>query len=309
MKLSTIVCAYNEEKGIRRILNILSNQKLPPEVDDHEIIIVASGCTDQTVPIAREFMKTNPRIRLIEERERKGKAAALNKAFETAEGDLLALVPADVIPSEKGLYYLLLPFRNPEVTAVSGQPAQHPKARVGGLVGYIGDMTYRIWGRLMRNLNDMGVATHLSGEFMAIRAGVVERIPEESAADDSYLSVVARGKGFIRYAGKAIAYNIMPSNLHEYISQRRRWLFGHFQTRRLTGVEPTVMDTIIFTRTKTALRILVEEITGDLRRIPFLLAAILIEGVIYALAVLDSLRKRDYGIWPIIRSTKIAIED
>jgi len=35
----------------------------------------------------------------------------------------------------------------------------------------------------------------------------------------------------------------------------------------------------------------------------------LIEGVIYALAVLDSLSKRDYGIWPIIRSTKIAVED
>jgi len=307
MMLSTIICAYNEEKGIGELLENLSLQLLPPEVDEHEIIIVASGCTDRTVPIAMEHMARNPRIKLLVEEERTGKASALNKAFKEARGDILTFIPADVQPLEDGLYHLLLPFRDPDVTVVSGQPVQHPKARVGGLIGYIGDMTYRIWGRLMKNLNDMGVAAHCSGEFMAMRKGVVERIPEESAVDDAYISIMARRKGYIKYAERARAYNVMPSNLREYVNQRRRWLFGHFQTRRLTGETPTVMDTIIFSRTKVALKMIVEELTEDLRRIPHLLAAILIEGVIYCLAARDILAKRDYGVWPVIKSTKIPL--
>jgi cellulose synthase/poly-beta-1,6-N-acetylglucosamine synthase-like glycosyltransferase len=169
-------------------------------------------------------------------------------------------------------------------------------------------MTYRIWGRLMKNLNDKGVAAHCSGEFMAMRAGMIRRIPEECAVDDSYISIVARRKGYIKYAGEAKAYNVMPSTLKEYVNQRRRWLFGHFQTKNLTGENPTVMDTIFYSRTKTALKILVDEIVEDLKRIPSLLAAILIEAIIYSLAAFDILKKREYGIWPVIKTTKISLE-
>jgi len=309
MMLTTIICAYNEENGVGKLLTNLSKQRLPPEIGDHEIIVVASGCTDRTASIVRDHIASNPKIRLIEEQERRGKASALNRALKEAKGDVLAFVPADVQPATDGLYHLLVPFRSDEVTVVSGQPVQNPGALVGGLLGYIGDMTYRIWGKLMATLNDMGVAAHCSGEFMAMRAGVVERIPEESAVDDAYISIAARRKGFIKYAGRAIAYNVMPRTLREYVNQRRRWLFGHFQTRRLTGEEPTVMDTIIFSRTKTALKILVDEIAEDVGRIPYLFAAVLVEGIIYCLSTVDFLRGREYGVWPVIRSTKVAVDD
>jgi len=309
MRLSTIICAYNEEKGIGTLLENLLEQRLPPEIKDHEILVVASGCTDRTVPIVRDYMAKNTKIKLIVEEERRGKASALNKALRKAVGDLLAFIPADVQPGEDGLYHLLLPFRNSKVMVASGQPVQHPLARVGGLVGYISEMTYRIWGRLMKTLNEMGVAAHCSGEFMAMRAGVVESIPEECVADDAYISIIARRKGYVKYAADAIAYNVVPSNIREYVNQRKRWLFGHFQTRKLTGEEPTVMDTIIFSKTKIALKILIEEITEDLGRAPLLAAAILIEAMIYFLATVDYLTNREYGVWPVIKSTKIALDD
>jgi len=307
--LSTIICAYNEEKGIGKLLDNLSQQRVPPEIEDFEILVVASGCTDGTVPTVKEHMARNQKIRLIEEAERRGKSSAMNRALRASRGDILALIPADVQPVEDGLYHLLLPFRDPNVMVVSGQPVQHPKARVDGLLGYIGDMTYRIWGRLMKTLNDMGVAAHCSGEFMAMRAGVVDHIPEESAVDDAYISIVARRKGYIKYAGKARVYNIMPGNLREYVNQRRRWLFGHFQTRQLTREDPTVMDTIFFSKTRTALKILVEELAEDLRRVPFLLSAVFIEMVIYSLAAADFFMKREYSIWPVITSTKVALDN
>ncbi len=309
MKVSIVICAYNEESGIRRLLKNLTRQRLPPEITDYEIIVVASGCTDRTVPIVKEFMAENPKVKLIEEEERRGKASAMNRALEVASGELIVSIPADVLPVEDGLYHLLLPFRDPKVTAVSGKPVQHPKLRKKGILGKIANITYGFWEKQMKTLNDAGLAAHSSGEFMAMRADVVEHIPEECAAEDSYISIMARRKGFIKFASKAVAYNIMPSNILDYINQRRRWLYGHFQTHRLTGEYPTVMDTLIFSRTGLALRIIKEVILEDPKRIPFFFVAALIEAGIYALVVLDAIMRRQYAIWPIIKSTKVKLDD
>lgn len=305
MKLSIVVCAYNEEKCIRNLLQNLPSQRLPPEIKDYEIIIVASGCTDKTIPITREFMAKNSRIKLIEEEERLGKSEALNKAFAVASGEYIALIPADVVPVRNGLYRLLLPLRDKKTVVVSGRPLQDPRYKRGGLVGYLAHMTYRIWSRLMVVLNDEGTAAHCSGEFMAMRANVVTCIPEECAADDAYISVVARNKGSVKFAPKAVAYNIMPSNLRDYINQRRRWLFGHFQTKRLTGKYPTVMDTLVLSKPGKVLRVLLQEIQESPMEVPFLTAAVMVEAVIYVLTVLDILFHRQYAVWPVIKSTKV----
>ena len=50
------VTAYNEEENIRHLLEALLDQHVH-EVEIAEIIVVASACTDQTVPIVREFME------------------------------------------------------------------------------------------------------------------------------------------------------------------------------------------------------------------------------------------------------------
>jgi len=304
MKLSIVICAYNEEKGIGNLLRNLSFQRLPPEITEYEIIVVASGCTDRTVPIIEKIMNEDSKIKLIEENERRGKAAALNKALRAATGDYVVFIPADVLPAENGLYHLITPLRDPEVVAVSGRPMQNPKCKNTGFVNYLADMTYRIWGRLMDTLNDAGLATHCSGEFMAMRADTVIRIPEECVADDAYISVVAKKKGFIKFAPKAIGYNLMPSNIRDYVNQRRRWLYGHFQTYRLTGRYPTVMDTLIFSKPHLTLKVLIGEIRESLKRIPFLFGAIVMETVIYVLAIFDDLTNRQYTIWPVIESTK-----
>ena len=83
----------------------------------------------------------------------------------------------------------------------------------------------------------------------------------------------------------------------------------HFQTHRLTGEYPTVMDTLIFHRTELAMRIFKEVILEDPKRLPFFFAAAFVEAGIYALAVIDTITKRQYGVWPIIKSTKVKLDD
>jgi cellulose synthase/poly-beta-1,6-N-acetylglucosamine synthase-like glycosyltransferase len=304
LKLSIIVCAYNEEKSIGPLLENLLLQDVPPEVGDREIIVVASGCTDRTERVVEEQARMDPRIRLISEPERLGKAVALNKAFEVSSGDYIALIPADVFLAENALFSLLVPFRDRGVSAVSGHPMQDPDRVSGGFSGYLANMTFRLWARLMSKLNDMGEMAHCSGEFMAIRSDVKTHIPSDCAADDSYIAIAAKRKGHIKFASKAVCYNLSPSNVADYINQRRRWLFGHFQTKRITGEYPTVLDTVVLSRPALALQILAEEVTEQPKAAGYLAGAMLVEAIIYALSMFDRLLSRRYGVWPVIKSTK-----
>jgi len=301
-----VICAYNEEKSIGPLLENLMCQRVPPEIGDREIIVVASGCTDRTVDVVKRHMAGNANIRLVEEAKRLGKASALNRAFEASTGDYVALVPADVCPVDNALFNLLVPFRNGDVSAVSGRPMQDPRRTPKGFMGYLARMTYRLWGRLMKKLNDSGQAAHCSGEFMAIRSDVRTVIPDECAVDDAYIAILAKKKGLIKFAPNAICYNLLPSNLVDYVNQRRRWLYGHFQTKRLTGEYPTVLDTMVFSRPSVVAQVLAEEIVECPREIGYLISAIAVEAVIYMLSILDRVFRRQYGVWPVIRSTKYA---
>jgi cellulose synthase/poly-beta-1,6-N-acetylglucosamine synthase-like glycosyltransferase len=304
MRLSVIVCAYNEENSIGPLLENLISQKVPPEIVDREIIVVASGCTDRTVDVVKKHMRGRTEIKLIEEKTRLGKASALNKAFEASTGEYIALVPADVEPAGNALFSLVLPFRNEDVSAVSGRPMQNPVKAPKGFAGYLAKMTYRLWGRLMSKLNDRGQMAHCSGEFMAIRSEVRTVIPEDCAADDSYIAIVAKKKGKIKFASEAVCYNLMPSNLKDYVNQRRRWLYGHFQTKKMTGEYPTVLDTVVLSKPVTAVQVLVEEIADHPRDVGYLAGAIVVEALIYLLSVCDHVLCRRYGVWPVIKSTK-----
>jgi glycosyltransferase involved in cell wall biosynthesis len=55
--------AYNEENNIVQILHALLNQNLDI-AHIKEIVVVASGCTDQTVPLAQAIAQTHPLIKV-----------------------------------------------------------------------------------------------------------------------------------------------------------------------------------------------------------------------------------------------------
>jgi len=228
----------------------------------------------------------------------------LNKAFQVSSGDCIALIPADVFPAENALFNLLVPFRDETVSAVSGRPMQNPERVPKGFSGYLANMTYRLWARLMSKLNDSGEMAHCSGEFMAIRSNVKTEMPGNCAADDSYIAIAAKRKGHIKFAPNAVCYNLMPSNVADYINQRRRWLYGHFQTKQLTGEYPTVLDTVILLRPTVAFRVLIEEVSEQPKSAGYLAGAILVEIIVYSLSMLDRLLNRRYGVWPVIKSTK-----
>ena len=89
------IMAYNEEANIARTLQSLLEQT-GPIVRIQEVIVVASGCTDRTVPIVSEMAQKESRIRLCMQEKREGKASAINLFLKKATSPVVVLIGADV---------------------------------------------------------------------------------------------------------------------------------------------------------------------------------------------------------------------
>ncbi len=108
------VMAYNEEANIKRTLQAILEQK-SQKTRVVEVIVVASGCTDNTVALVREAMQRDSRIQLIVQEHREGKASAINLFLKEAKSDLLVLVGADIIPERDALERLCACFADPTI--------------------------------------------------------------------------------------------------------------------------------------------------------------------------------------------------
>jgi glycosyltransferase involved in cell wall biosynthesis len=86
--------AYNEEANIRQRLQALLAQKTGKVAID-AIVVVASGCTDGTEDIVREYVAIDPRVRLLTQARKEGKASAVNLLLRNTECEVVVLESAD----------------------------------------------------------------------------------------------------------------------------------------------------------------------------------------------------------------------
>jgi glycosyltransferase involved in cell wall biosynthesis len=89
MSVSAIVCAYNEQKTVKPILEVLLSH---PKID--EVIAVDDGSTDRTGEIINSI-KSDKLIK-IHHPENLGKGAAVAAAVAAGRGDTLVFIDADV---------------------------------------------------------------------------------------------------------------------------------------------------------------------------------------------------------------------
>src|SRR5690242_15824399 len=96
MACSVGIMAYNEEANIADAIGTILGQELR---SSHivELIVVASGCEDATGAIVREIAQRDPRVQLVEQPRREGKASAINLFLATAGAPVLLMVGADVL--------------------------------------------------------------------------------------------------------------------------------------------------------------------------------------------------------------------
>jgi glycosyltransferase involved in cell wall biosynthesis len=95
MRLSVVIPAYNEAESLPQLMEAL-NRTVGLLYEDHEIIIVNDGSTDDTAAVLQELRAENPRLRVLEMVKNAGQTAALDAGFKAANGDVVVTMDADL---------------------------------------------------------------------------------------------------------------------------------------------------------------------------------------------------------------------
>ena len=134
------IMAYNEEANIGRLLEAMVSQQTK-KVAITEIVIVVSGCTDNTETIAREWAARDKRVRVMVQEKRMGKAVAVNEYLPQAQERIIVLCSADVLPEVDAIEHLVSPMADPEVGMTSSRPVpvNDPKK-------FMGFAAHMLWG-------------------------------------------------------------------------------------------------------------------------------------------------------------------
>lgn len=96
-KLSIIIPAYNEEKTIVQVLEIISKLELINGIEK-EILVINDSSFDNTRKLTEQFIEANPSsgIQLHNQEINQGKGAALHHGIKAATGDYLIPQDADL---------------------------------------------------------------------------------------------------------------------------------------------------------------------------------------------------------------------
>jgi len=233
------VVAHNDERRIERSIRSLLQQDLPRGTEWSRVWVVASGCTDRTVEIAQSFAEADPRVGLVVQPARRGKASAIGEVLRRAQGESLVLLNSDAAAAPGAVLALLdsaegksRPF------AVMGRPTVPvpPNREWAGTMRWMWELHHELHLEILRD----GRGAHLSDELLLVSLPAFPWIEDGIINDGSYCAAWLRAhSGESWYAPAAEVVVDVPANPRDHLRQRRRITVGNAQVASRLGIHPT----------------------------------------------------------------------
>jgi biofilm PGA synthesis N-glycosyltransferase PgaC len=288
------IMAYNEEASIADAIGTILAQKLTSGRIT-ELIVVASGCEDGTAAIVSDIARQDPRVRLIEQEQRQGKASAINLFISVARSPFLLMVSADVLVKDDTIDAMLRRFEDPAVGMVGGHPI--PVNDETTFLGHAVHLQWRLHDQIARQSPKLG-------EIVAFR-NVVPSIPNDTAVDEISIQALITRLGYeLVYEPGAIVYNRGPTTVSDFLRQRRRIYAGHLRVRDQQGYSASTMSA---SRVLGALRGSGSFSTP--RTLMWSLGTVALELTARGLGHYDVVRRRPQHVWEMCATTKRHIAD
>lgn len=282
------IMAYNEERNIGRLLEAVVTQRTSV-ADLVEIVVVASGCTDGTEEIVRSWAARDPRIRLVTQAKREGKASAINVFLSMSQESVLLVCSADLLPAPETVERVVIPFGDPDVAMTTCRPVPLNDPR-----SFMDFAAHLLW-TLHHQINQVDFK---AGELIAFRK-IFVRIPHRTAVDEASVESVIRGQGYeVRYVGSAVTYNKGPETIRDFLSQRRRIFAGHLALRDGLGYRVATLSGV------RILGLLLRTMDWRPRTFLWTWAVVALEVYGRMLGKRDHRRRRDHTVWDIATTTK-----
>lgn len=289
---------HNEVHNLPQLLAAVQAEE-HPNLRIDRIIVVSSGSTDGSNDAVQRTAATDPRIQLLTEPARTGKARAINRFLHALDSDIdrVVLLSGDVLPERGAVAHLLAGLDDPGIGMTGGRVIPTNPRR-----GWVHRTVHMLW------MLHHQVATRQPklGEMVAFRPSLGPIHPD-SPVDEASIEAAVHERGLrLAYLPVARVFNRGPATWRELIAQRRRIWTGHNWLRDTTGYR---VATYRF-------RDLIGPVLAVLRRRPHYLPLLLMAGTVelwaraqgaLRLGVSDQLPT----VWPVLPSTKgrLSVQD
>ncbi len=216
--VTVIIPAFNEAAVIEAKIRNTWALDYPP--DQLEVVIVSDGSTDETEAIVRRHV--GPRLRLLTQRPRAGKALALNRAAHVAANEILVFTDANIELRSDALARLVKSFADPEVGGVAGNKLYRPADTDDGTGRGEGSYwRFDSWQKLCESR--AGNIFAADGALYAVRRDLYVPIQDPAQADDMAISVqiVLQGRRLV-FEPEAVAYEDAPGDRFQEFGRKVR---------------------------------------------------------------------------------------
>ena len=278
IKVTVGIPAYNEEKTIKQLLQSVLDQPMG-NCTFEEVIVEASGSTDATALRVADTIKSNPKVKLVAGKRRRGKSAALNVILQQAKGEVVVFIDGDLVLRSGCIQTLLKPLLSDERVGIATGEAV-PLVMRRNFFGFASRFVRELHCRLCTHLMDGNLTPKVNGSFYALRKEAVEKFPFHVVSDDEYASWCAQKKGYkIIYVPDAIVYAVDPVSFRSFIEWQKRTTLGQMYIKKYFNY------TVPTTKASVLLPVSVKLI-GRYRRKPLqILTLIFLLGISMILAV------------------------
>lgn len=224
--VTVIIPAFNEA----RVIEASVRRVLASDYSDLQVIVVDDGSTDGTSEVVDRAFGGHPQVTLLT-LANGGKAAALNRALEVAQAEIVIALDADTQFEPTTIDRLARWFADPAIGAVAGN------AKVGNRVNLVTRWqaveyvtAQNLERRALARFDAMTVVPGAVGAWRRAALDAVGGYPVDTLAEDQDLTIAIQRAGWrVTFDTDAVAWTEAPQSFRALARQRYRWAFGTLQ--------------------------------------------------------------------------------
>lgn len=284
------ICASDSSPYLSRLLAFLETERIGEGFELQRIVVVASGCPEATIDELRMVASKDPRIQVLVEGQRHGKAQAINMILKESKGEFLVMLNADAFPERGAMGKLLNLASDKKVGAASAEPV----FEVGrGLLQRALSLMWSAHSTMSLTLNHAGISNHACDELIVVRRSLLTSLPTNLVNDGAFIGGLVRSRGLlVKFSISARVRIAVPKVPIELIRQRRRIIFGHVQVWKKLGRPPRTIESMLFMDPLVSLRMVLRTVSER----PGLILA-------FPLVIVSESASVLMGLWDAVRST------
>lgn len=220
-EVTLLIAAYNEEEVVEQKMRNSLAQDYPAE--KLRIVWVTDGSNDAT----NERLAAWPEAQVLFSPERRGKTAALNRAFALIDTPLVVCTDANTMLNREAVREMVRLFSDPEVGCVAGEKRV---AAADGNAASTEGIYWKYESKLKEWDDRLRSACGAAGELFAVRKSLFRPVPEDTLLDDFLISMRIVMQGYrIAYSTRAYALETPSADMREEGKRKRRIAAGGLQ--------------------------------------------------------------------------------